>query len=107
MLQHALCLGLDEQAAIDDAVMQDEAPVSDEIDIDDLDIGCDPTDVVALGELAADAVIAALVLDGVDACLEFGLLAARSGLASPLRSPIATDEAAPPASRFSAPAKPP
>ena len=66
MLQDALGVRLGEQAAIDDAVVEDEAAVADEVDIDDLDIGVGEAYVVLARELPADAAIAALVVDGTN-----------------------------------------
>ena len=43
-----------------------QAPVAGEVDVDHLDVGIDPADIVLAGQLSADAAIAALVVDGVD-----------------------------------------
>ena len=66
VLQHALGIGLVELRALDHRVAQHQAAIAGEIDIDDLDVGIDEADVVLPRQLAADAAIAALVMDGID-----------------------------------------
>ena len=48
-------------------MVQDQPPVADEIDVDDIDIRVVPADVVAPREFRAYAPVAALVMDRLDA----------------------------------------
>src|SRR5580693_6270003 len=67
MLQDASGVGFSEQAAVDHRMLQDQAAVARQVDIDDLDAGLAPADIVPPGQFAADPAVAALVLDGLDA----------------------------------------
>ena len=66
MLQHALGVGLFEQHAVQHGMAQHQPPVAGEIDVDHLDVGIDAADVVLPRQRAADAAIAALVVDRID-----------------------------------------
>src|SRR5262245_46758257 len=72
VLEYPLGVRLLEQGAVHHGVAQQEPPVAGEIDVDNLDVGIGPADVVLAGELAADATIAALVVDRLD--LDSGLV---------------------------------
>jgi hypothetical protein len=66
VLEHTLGIGLVEESSIHHGVAKEEATVAGEIDIDHLDVRIDPADIVLAGELAPDAPIAALVVNGLD-----------------------------------------
>src|SRR5262245_35195258 len=72
VLEYPLGVRLLEQGAVHHGVAQQEPAVAGEIDVDHLDVGIGPADVVLAGELAADAAIAALVVDRLD--LDSGLV---------------------------------
>src|SRR5262245_3367613 len=72
VLEYPLGVRLLEQGAVHYGVAQQEPAVAGEIDVDHLDVGIGPADVVLAGELAADAAIAALVVNRLD--LDAGLL---------------------------------
>jgi len=69
MLQDASGVGFSEQAAVDHRMLQDQAAVARQVDIDDLDAGLAPADIVPPGQFAADPAVAALVLDGLERLL--------------------------------------
>ena len=66
MLQHTPGIGLVQRGALDHHMAQHQPAVAGEIDIDHLDIGIDMTDVILPCEFAANAAIAARIVDRID-----------------------------------------
>ena len=66
MLKHALGVGLVELGALDHDMAQHQAAIAGKIDIDHLDVGIDVADIVLPRQFAADAAIAALIVDRID-----------------------------------------
>src|SRR5262249_40512815 len=64
ILEDALRVGRLKQGAVDDVMVQDESPIAGKIDIDHLDVRVDEADVELACESAADATIAAFIMDG-------------------------------------------
>lgn len=65
-LQNALRIVLVQKGAIENVVMKDEAPIAGEVHIHDLDVGIGPPDIVLARQRAAQATVAALVVNGFD-----------------------------------------
>jgi hypothetical protein len=64
MLENAFGIDLIQERAIHHGVTKQQAPIARKIDIDDLNIRIDETDIVFAGQLPADAAVALLVVDG-------------------------------------------
>ena len=65
-LQHPLDIVLVEQYAVDDAMIEFEAAVADEIDIDDLNVRIATGDIIQARERATYLAIAAFIMDRGD-----------------------------------------
>src|SRR3546814_1511898 len=59
-------IGFRQQHPVHHLVVKDQMAIPGKIDIDDLDVGFLPADVILAGKRAADGAVAALIVDGVD-----------------------------------------
>src|SRR5579871_3942279 len=76
VLQDAPCVRLVELCALHYRMAKHEAPVAGEIDVHHLDVGIDEADIVLPRKFAANAAIAARIVDRIDldAFAEFGIV---------------------------------